>query len=246
MDSRVYGIVYGCLVSGCDLDGLAVSYGVELDTLKAILHQKIVRETMHNHHKIQTKTSQLKKQWEQGDSIINISKKINFPPVMTAWMILNAKGVPRSQFRAMVRKPEALLDTRLRRELSAAVKKDAVYSPEATKKQMERSRMVEETVRHWLLKRKIAFIDEKEAKEKKHAKTPEFLLKKPMQYGDEKIHWVECKASFGDEFEARRDYGKQLKYYVEMYGRGMVVYWYGFLDTLKMKDVRITSSRDII
>lgn len=160
---------------------------------------------------------------------------------MTAWLILESKGISRGQFRTMVRNPDAIPNSRLRKEISAAVKKDIVYSPDAISSQIKRSKMVEEKIRSWLLKKKISFIDEQEAKEKKHAKTPDFLLKKTLTYGKQKIHWVECKASFGDIAETRRDYKKQLKHYVEIYGMGIVVYWYGFLSNITLKDILIVS-----
>jgi len=241
MDSGVYESVYGELVVGADLRASGLRYGMDVDTLKAILHQKVVRETMHKHHQIKKNADKLKEQWEHGQSITQIAEKTNFPPVMTAWLILERKGTTRSQFRDMLRSPEKIGGRRLRQELSEAVEKDMAYSPEAIRWQVERSKMAEESVRSWLTKKRIAFIDEKEAKEKKHAKTPDFLLGKPMRHGRNEINWVECKASFGDATETQRDYRKQLTHYVEMYGKGMVIYWYGFLENITLDGVTVAS-----
>lgn len=236
-----YKIVYSGLCIDCDLDALSLKYGLNVDTLKAILHQKIVRDTMHNHHQNKKNAEKIKKQWENGETILEISKKINFPPVMTAWLILENKGTGRSHFRLMLRNPEKIPQTRLRNEITEALEKDMVYSPRAISQQVVRSKIVEDAARKWLTGKGIQYIDEKEAKERKHLKTPDFLLKKPITHGKHKLHWVECKASFGDEFETKRDYQKQLKHYVKLYGTGMVVYWDGFLDSVKLKDILIAT-----
>jgi hypothetical protein len=239
--SRDYKIVYGELGVGSDLRELSVRHGLKIDTLTSILHQKIVRETMHKHHKIQAMAHKLKNRWQQGETIPELAKEINFPPVMTAWITLEAKGLSRSVFRAMLKNPDRIPDKRLKKEITTAIKQDLVYSPDAIADQMKRSKMVEEKIRKWLLKKGITFIDEKEAKEKNHKKTPDFLLKKTLPSEKQKIHWVECKASFGDETEVKRDYRKQLRHYVELYGSGIVVYWDGFLENIKLDNITLLS-----
>lgn len=214
-----------------------------MGTLKAILHQRIVRQTMHNHHKHKKNAPQLRKTWENGETILEISKKIDYPPVMVAWLILEQLGTNRSKFREMIRNPEKIRENRLKQEITGAVEKDIVYSPQAIADQVKRSKKVEEKLGKWLQKQKIPYIDEQEAKKKNHLKTPDYLLKKPLEYKKQRINWVECKASFGDEYEIKRDHRKQLRHYVELYGKGMVVYWDGYLDQLKLEDIIITSSK---
>lgn len=242
MKRSLYETVYSGLDVDSDLMGLCLKYGIDMDTLKAILHQKIVRETMHNHHKIKTQANKIARQWQAGKSILNLSKELNYPPVMTAWMILEARGLTRIHFKIILRDPNIIKDPRLRREVSEAIKKDVVYSPSAISEQVTRSKMVEETIRNWLAGRKIPYIDEKEAKEKKQVKTPDFLLKKTIHHDGRKINWVECKASFGDDAEINRDYRKQLRHYIDLYGSGMAVYWYGTIDDITLKDISIASS----
>jgi len=241
ISSRDYKIVYGELSVGSDLRELGVRFGLKIDTLTSILHQKIVRETMHKHHQIQSTAHKLKNTWEQGKTINQIAKEINYPPVMTAWLIMESKGLSRGVFRAMLRNPEKIPNKRLKKEILNAIKEDVVYTPQAIEGQMKRSKMVEEKIRKWLLKNGMTFIDEKEAKEKNHKKTPDFLLKKPMDFEKQKIRWVECKASFGDETEVKRDYRKQLRHYVELYGDGIVVYWDGFLEDIKLDNITLLS-----
>jgi hypothetical protein len=41
---------------------------------------------------------------------------------------------------------------------------------------------------------------------------------------------VESKASFGDKVQMRGDYNRQLKHYVGLFGKGLVVYWHGYIN----------------
>jgi len=241
MDACLYETVYRGLTVESDVRGLSMKYGIDVDTTKVMLHQKIVRETMHHHHAIKNKAIALKKQWKEGKTILEIAKNVNFTPVMTAWLILEQEGISRSYFRALLKNPNAIKDARLRKDILVAVKRDIVYSPGAIASQVERSRMVEDCVRRWLAERSVSFIDEQEGKQRKQAKTPDFLLKKPLAFGSDKLHWVECKASFGDLVEVRRDYTKQIRHYVTLYGTGMAVYWYGIVDGMALPGVTLVT-----
>ncbi|MDD5111807.1 MAG: TPD domain-containing protein [Candidatus Altiarchaeota archaeon] len=246
MDSKLYKTVYERLAVGSDLGELSSTYGINIDTLNALLHQKIVRETMHNHHKIQSNAHTLAQQWKCGEPIMTISEKLNFPPVMTAWLILSARGISRSQFRAILRNPKGITDHRLQKELTDALKKDIVYSPEAIAERTAKGKMVEDTVNLYLTSLGMKFITEQEARQKNHAKTPDFLLNGALKFQDQAVRWVECKASFGDEFEVKRDYRKQLRHYASLYGSGLVVYWYGFIDGITLDKIILTSESGLL
>jgi hypothetical protein len=241
MDARLFETVYHGLTVESDVSLLSARYGIDLDTIKVILHQKIVRETMHHHHNVKNNATNLKKQWKEGKTILEIAKTANFSPVMTAWLILEQEGISRSYFRALLRNPDAVKDVRLKRELLAAIKKDLAYAPDIIANQVERSKMVEEAVRHWLVERGVLFIDEQEGKKRQQVKTPDFLLKKPLPFEGGTLHWIECKASFGDGSETRRDYAKQLRHYVALYSAGMVVYWYGLVDGIQLPGVTLAN-----
>ncbi len=66
-----------------------------------------------------------------------------------------------------------------------------------------------------------------------YTKTPDCLLEKPLQINGCKVHWIESKASFGDEIELKKNVRRQLKPYTELFGTGAVVYWYGFVEGIE-------------
>ena len=72
-----------------------------------------------------------------------------------------------------------------------------------------------------------------------NTKTPDFLLYESLNIGACPVMWIESKSVFADEMEHNRYQKKQLSYYEDLYGAGLVVYWYGFIDTIVPKDYMI-------
>ena len=76
-------------------------------------------------------------------------------------------------------------------------------------------------------------------------KTPDFLLKKPITWHGDEYNWIESKASFGDEYIHRKNHRGQVSKYVELYGQGILVYWYGYLDTLRTRGYTIIDRKEM-
>ena len=76
-------------------------------------------------------------------------------------------------------------------------------------------------------------------------KTPDFLLMKPIEWHGDEYNWIESKASFGDEYIHRKNHRGQVSDYVELYGQGILVYWYGYLDVLKTRGYTIVDRKEL-
>ncbi len=63
-------------------------------------------------------------------------------------------------------------------------------------------------------------------------KTPDFLFPQDVVLDGHKVRWLESKATFGDKEETRRNMTRQLSIYVDLFGPGIVVYWYGHTTTV--------------
>ncbi|XP_063539332.1 CDAN1-interacting nuclease 1 [Cydia strobilella] len=78
----------------------------------------------------------------------------------------------------------------------------------------------------------ITFSDENVLRSRGYDKTPDFKLDVPIAVDGFIVHWVESKALFGDE-ENHSGYLKdQLMAYWNRFGPGLVIYWFGYLETL--------------
>jgi CDAN1-interacting nuclease 1 len=232
MNSNDYRRIYTLLNSTEDIRKVAKSEGLDEELLLVILSQKIVRTTKRSYYDVKNKANKLLGEWLHGKRFTDIARNEGFPPLLTASIMLQHTGVTKKQFRDYVSNPDAIADKRLQAEIKDCIRQELIYSPEGARVQHGRGKEVELTVKKWLDMRGIRYVTEYEAKRGEHTKTPDFKLDKPMRVDDMWINWVECKGSFGDEKEYRRDYEKQLRHYVDLFGPGMVIYWYGYIEDM--------------
>ena len=243
MNANEYNALYDRLNNLDDVRDLSKK-GYDRDLLIVILTQKIVRDTKRRYYHVKTLIPNLTLDWKKGTPLSDLARKINFPPVLTSTMILQHMNLHKSTIRDYIQHPEAISDQRMRGEISKVLGEDLVYSPQGTAIMWDRGKMVEGRVKQWLTASKIRFITEYDAKKTAHIKTPDFRLEFPVKMFNEWINWIECKASFGDDTEVRRDYYKQLVHYVDLFGQGIVVYWYGYLEgTLRDGHIIITDRK---
>ncbi|MFH0860122.1 MAG: TPD domain-containing protein [Candidatus Altiarchaeota archaeon] len=237
MDRQTYDQIYSLLKSPSDFKNLSEQFSVPSEVLSILLGQKIVRDTTRRYYKVKKMAPQFLRRWSRGETLLKLAQEIEYSPYMTASLILQDNGAGRKGVLSLFRNPDSA-PPRLREELRDVLAKEYVYSPKNTQVQVERGRNVESKVGRWLDARGVQYITEEEAR-RLHKKTPDFLLKSPITVDGAIANWVECKATFGDDFEVKRDYGKQLKYYVEMFGPGCAVYWYELLDDIRYDQITL-------
>lgn len=228
-----------------DIKKLSNELNLSKEFLLVIYTQKVTRSAMKKYHKIKDDSKKLLNMWKDGRSILSISKKIKFPPVLTAYMILSEMGIGRKRFWKYMKKPEEIDDERLKKEITEVLKKDIVYSPMGCEIQWKRGKIGEKRLYEYLDKKKINYLKENELKKMgdSYPKTPDALFHKPVLLLGYEINWIESKASFGDLIEIKRNVKKQLLPYVRLFGPGIVVYWYGFVeDVIPPKGIYIVDS----
>lgn len=249
MNSTDYRRIIGSLNSRADIKKVAAEEGLDEDLLLVMYTQKIVRNTKRDYYAVKKRASSLLGEWMHGKTFTKIAKANNFSPVLTASLMLQHTGVSKKAFKNYLKDPDLITDPRLKKELMEAMKEELVYSPEGTRIQWDRGKDVERIVKKWLDGKRVKYQTEAETKKGNYTKTPDFKLESPLKIGGKWLNWVECKASFGDETEYKRDYGKQLSHYVKLFGQGMVIYWYGYINDLPahlMDDNIVMTDKDLL
>jgi len=239
LEKEEFDFIYERLNRKEDIDLLSARMGLPKDMLFNILGRKIVRKVMRDYYKVKPKAKYYLKEWRNGSSILSMAESTNFSPVILAKFILSEMGFNKKEINRMLLNPDSIEEKRLRKEIREVIKEDFVYSPWAAEIQNKNGKAAENEIKKWLEKQGIPFVTEYENKEinRKNGisgKTPDFLLKKTLKIGNRSYHWIESKASFGDEQEMKRDFKKQFKPYLELFGSGIVVYWYGFIKGAKL------------
>lgn len=233
MEEDTYKEIYRRLEEH-SLGFLSRKFCIEKEILQSILNLKLVRRNKELHRRIRRETGELLQRWEDGESLLEISSSLGFSPILTSSFVMLERGFTKGEFRMMLRKPGEIKDRRLRKEIEAVVEKDFLYSPWAHALQRKRGRMGEEILKDWLKSRGADLV-----MQKKYKKTPDFLLKEPLHLKGLDVYWADSKAIFCDEEEHKRYLKKQFCDYLQSFGPGLVVYWYGFMDSVPPLEPRI-------
>ncbi|KAF4320389.1 hypothetical protein BBO99_00004309 [Phytophthora kernoviae] len=100
-----------------------------------------------------------------------------------------------------------------------------------------------------LRNRQLVFESEDMLREKGLSKTPDVRLLLPIGVQDPKnsqlhvVNWIDSKAMFGDRHIHETENANQLQGYVNRYGPGMVIYWFGHVAQLSSdSDIFITDT----
>lgn len=215
-----------------DIEDVSEETGIDQEALLVIYTQKVTRDATRRYYRVKNRSRKYYHQWRSGKPLLKFALENRFPPVLTSLIILLEGGVTRKGFWKMVENPDRVPDARLRREIKDVVGNDQVYSPQGTEVQAERGRRGEERLQEWLDSEGIAFQDEEDLRGA-YPKTPDILLDEPLEWNGTKIHWMESKANFGDRTEISRNFKRQLKPYHDLFGPGLVIYWFGVVDGLQ-------------
>ena len=224
--------IYDRLRNPSDVKVLARELNLDEELLTVIFTQKTVRETTKKFYRVQRIAPHLLKDWRAGKSMLWLSRKYEFPPILTGMMIFQANGCSKKVFWKHVREPESITDPRLKKDILEITKEDCIYSPWANEAQYKRGTWGEEQLQGWLNSKNLTYRTEKDLRGE-FPKTPDCLLDEPIRVNGWDINWIESKASFGDRVEINKNVKKQLEPYTELFGDGLVVYWFGFEDEIE-------------
>ena len=125
---------------------------------------------------------------------------------------------------------------RLARELDAICALDVVSSPIVTNVKRAVGLAHELFLYDELRAAGLAFDSEDDLRRRGAPTTPDALLKIPFAVGGAVVHWIDSKASFGSQESFFSDGLRQFRKYVNRFGPGLVIYWFGYCADLSGVD----------
>lgn len=203
--------------------------------LSAILLQHSIKKARKFSYRLKTKEKEIWNRWKQGESIIELAQRVDLMPLAVAFGLREKLGHGRKSFAALVRETEGkvfrrrLFESKLdrfKREIADACRVDFLHSPTAMTYMRTKGQVGEKIAHDILTHFEVKFKTEKE--QEKGGKTPDFKFASPRKLFGFEAFWFESKACFGTVDEIREDYRTQLKFYRELFGPGIVVYWLGY------------------
>ncbi|MEM2943296.1 MAG: C15orf41 family protein [Methanomassiliicoccales archaeon] len=240
-----YREIYDSLNFPEDIRKVANEKKLNEELLTVIFTQKTVRETTKRFYLVKRNADILLESWKKGKSILSIARKWRFSPILTGLIIFQANGLSKKQYWNMVKQPELIKDSRLMNEIMDVIRADVVYSPWATEIQYKRGEWGENQLKQWLDAQGLEYKTERDLRGE-FPKTPDCLLQRPIRLNGWKINWIESKASFGDLIEVKKNIRRQLSAYTELFGDGLVVYWFGYLEDIRCPDGIVISDSSIV
>ncbi|XP_008564487.1 PREDICTED: uncharacterized protein C15orf41 homolog [Galeopterus variegatus] len=166
----------------------------------------------------------------------NIKECVCYYDLVTEWQIrVQPEKVTKSSksvINSMLRDPSQIPDGVLANQVYQCIVNDCCYGPLVDCIKHAIGHEHEVLLRDLLLEKNLSFLDEDQLRAKGYDKTPDFILQVPVAVEGHIIHWIESKASFGDECSHHAYLHDQFWSYWNRFGPGLVIYWYGFIQEL--------------
>jgi hypothetical protein len=145
--------------------------------------------------------------------------------------ILHARpGRGELKLKELLQEPR-LIKSEWREQILTAIDDDALCSPASD----EAARLTGLEYEHVLLRklsaRAIPYRTEEQLRQLGTYKTPDVELQIPIAVNGRIVNWIDSKAMFADRV-THSEHHAQFRSYVNRFGPGMVIYWFGFVDSL--------------
>ncbi|XP_075700934.1 CDAN1-interacting nuclease 1 isoform X3 [Rhinoderma darwinii] len=179
-------------------------------------YQKLIKRTHARHHAPDTIEKYYSKYLRDtavdptAPVLLNLANEVDFSPALIARTILerflqDQDGVMPTKLvlNGMLRDPSLIPDPVLANQVNQCIVNDCCNGPLVDCIKHSIGYEHEVLLREKLLERNLAFLDEDQLRMKGYDKTPDFILEVPVAVEGHVIHWIESKASFGDESSHR-------------------------------------------
>ncbi|KAK9794953.1 hypothetical protein WJX73_001049 [Symbiochloris irregularis] len=224
--------------------GLEKQYGVSQSSLGCIFAGVVQQRVRQSHHLLKEGIGSICARYWAGEDILELSWATNTPPCLLLRRLLERPpwSFGRQAIAEVLREPKLLarhitaanseLALRLQADVRLAAECDLVFSPQADALRQAAGASHEERLNEDLQLLGLSFWAEKDLREQGFVKTPDVKLQVPFAVRSHIVNWIDSKATFGSDYTHLTQCHGQYQQYVNRYGPGMIIYWFGFVDEL--------------
>ncbi|KAK6307393.1 CDAN1-interacting nuclease 1 isoform X1 [Coregonus clupeaformis] len=208
-------------------------------------YQKRTKRTISRHHAPDSIESYYQRYLSEAKArpsvpvLLELANEVDLSPALMARVIVDRflqdqeGGVSSKQvLNSMLREPSLIPDQALANHVYQCTINDCCYGPLVDCIKHSIGQEAEVLLRDKLKERNLSFLDENQLRSKGYDKTPDIILEVPIAVEGHIVHWIESKASFGDDHSHRTYLNEQFWSYWNRFGPGLVIYWHGFIGEL--------------
>ena len=225
-DSRVDEI-------GQFVDGKNMTLDQALSLRSALLQQK----TVYSHGRLKSRAKALFRLYNEGVSVVDLSKRFDFPPMNIFRIILAEKRWSKSRIKECLRDPSKM-KKREREEFEKAEAADRVSNVDQSETH-SRADLFEEVLADWFesrgvkIRRQNEMVAEQRLEHGRPINTPDILFLDHVEINGQPVAWIDAKHFYGADVSfQRKKMTKQMSRYIDEWGSGAVVYRHGFSENL--------------
>ena len=230
-DSRVDEI-------GQFVNGKNMNLDQALSLRSALLQQK----TVYSHGRLKSKAKSLFRLYNEGVSVVDLSKRFDFPPMNIFRIILAEKRWSKSRIKECLREPSKM-KKREQEEFEKAEAADRVSNVDQSETH-SRADLFEEVLADWFesrgvnLRRQNEMVSEQRLEHGRPINTPDILFLDHVEINGQPVAWIDAKHFYGaDVGFQRKKMLKQMMRYIDEWGSGAIVFRHGFSENLYMAGV---------
>ncbi|KAA6417933.1 MAG: hypothetical protein FRX49_12091, partial [Trebouxia sp. A1-2] len=245
---------------------------VPVDSVISIYMQEAQLHVKRTHHLLKAAASKYASRYQDGAQLLELCAEADMFPCMFLRRLLEQAVTKIMRDPTVVKDLVRLngIDSEtaqkllqdLQGDVQQCVDCDQVYSPQADAKRLQLGTQshyftglqYEQKLNRMLADAGIAFWTEEHLRDKGFFKTPDAKLQVtcvlencwcvPIAVKGRIVNWVDSKATFGDTKSHLEYNQEQFSKYVNRYGPGMVIYWFGFIDDLQGADADLVLVED--
>ncbi|KAK9865782.1 hypothetical protein WJX84_006008 [Apatococcus fuscideae] len=207
-------------------------------TLASIYRQTIQYYVTKNHHLLKRDMPKLCSRYLAGMDVLTISVDTGFSACIVMRRLLEECPIriQKQAISEMLKEPSAIwevaeiqeehrgLANRLEVDVARCNAADLVYSPDAAAHRHDAGLEYEDKLYKYLHEAGISFWTEDSLRSQGSVKTPDAKLQVPIAVNGIVIHWIDSKATFGDEISYRQHLEEQFQKYINRFGSGMTTH----------------------